>query len=256
MMPGAAVAMPDGEMSLLPRDARDDARLREFAYAAISAVLHIAFLVVLVLAVAPKAPPKPEERPVRVEILDAKQLDALLRPPEPALPPPAMSIPSSPPDIPAPDAPAAPAVAPTVPSSVTMRPDGMLEPKRFLAMASLAGPHNKGAREALQQLGYDERVVQLCTVEALEQIAALGLDYRPDMLSPYAFAEARIAGLALTASGAAFRSRDQWYALSFKCAVTRSLDNIASFEFKPGDPIPPEEWESHNLVAGPDLEGH
>ena len=52
-----------------------------------------------------------------------------------------------------------------------------------------------------------------------------------------------------TAMGGAFRSRRQWYNVSFECEAAPTLDGVASFMFKLGDAIPESEWDAHNLNA-------
>ncbi|WP_193176744.1 DUF930 domain-containing protein [Oricola nitratireducens] len=244
MTPGAA--MPPVAHAATGRIGALGHRLRDPGFLA-SLALHLAFLLALLLAVPKPPPPVHKERSIQVQLLDPGQFEAMIRPqpsaiPAPALPAPAMALPESPPDVisfPA-DLPPPPHAGETIVA------------KRFLAMAALDDPRSADAKAALPQLAPDERVVQLCSIEALEQIAALGGDYNPDLLAAYSMGDIRIGRDAIDAAGAAFRSRGKWYRLAFKCSLTRKLDDIAAFEFRIGDQIPHVQWAAHNLVEGND----
>lgn len=99
----------------------------------------------------------------------------------------------------------------------------------------------------------DERVLQLCSIEALAQIAAADAAYDPDLLAAYSMGDIRLAARSVEADRAAFRSRGQWCGLDFKCSLTGALDAIAAFTI--GVAIPHEQWASHNLVEGSDPHG-
>lgn len=206
-----------------------------------SFALHLAFLLALLLAMPKPAPPPPEDRSVSVEILDPGQFEAMTGPATPVLPAPLAVLPPTPPEIIS-----FPADLPPPPHS-----GETIVPQRMLSAAVLADPRSADALAALPQLASDERIVQLCSIEALEQIAALG-DYEPDLLAAYSMDEVRLTGRSIDATGAAFRSGGSWFHLAFKCGLTPSLDTVKDFEFRIGEQIPHQQWASHNLAEGED----
>nr|WP_211110237.1 DUF930 domain-containing protein [Acuticoccus mangrovi] len=122
----------------------------------------------------------------------------------------------------------------------------------MLADATLNEPANRKAREALRTLGTDDRMEQLCDVEAMEQIAVWRPnEYRPELLVAYAFADTVFSGRTVTAEGAAFRSKDNWYHLDFTCEVAEDMERVVAFEFQVGDVIPRHLWEQYYLESSP-----
>lgn len=216
-----------------------------------SLAVHLIFLLALLLVVPKPAPPRPSERRVSVEILDPGQFEAIIGPSAARLPPPrlpeGLGLPATPPDIIS-----FPADLPPPPRS-----GETIVPQRFLSADALADPRSAKALAALPRLASDERVVQLCSIEALAQIAAADPEYDPDLLAAYSMGDIRLAARSIAANGAAFRSRGQWYGLAFECELTAALDAVAAFEFTIGKAIPHEQWASHDLVEGNDPhEGH
>lgn len=135
------------------------------------------------------------------------------------------------------------------PGSPTQDADGVFHATTLYAQKLLQQPEMAAVRRNLTRLADSERVTQLCNVEALEQIRRAAPQYSPDTMVSYAMADPVSAGLLLTAMGGAFRSRRQWYSVSFQCVAAPTLDGVTSFSFQLGQPIPRAEWEDHNLNA-------
>jgi len=215
-----------------------------------SVALHVLLLLALILAVPKPAPPPPKERRIAVEILDAGRFEEIAGSFASNLPPPrlpaAPALPATPPDIVS-----FPADLPLPPRS-----GETIVPERLLSAAALADPRSARALAALPRMAADDRIVQLCTVEALAQVAALDARYAPDLLSAYSMEEVRLSATSIEADGAAFRSQGRWYGLAFTCTLTPALDAVAGFEFTIGEEIPHEQWASHDLVEGSDPHGH
>ena len=202
--------------------------------------LHAALVVLLVLLLPAMPPPLlPKEQTVTVEILSADQLAAVTAPPPVA-------------KAPAPEPLAA--SRPSAPAEPAPLPGRMIRAEHFFSAATLADPRSKRAREALRQLASGERVIQLCNLEALEQVHRWKPELKPDYLMAYAMAGAKLSENAVEADGAAFRSQQHWYNIKFKCQVTPDLATVAAFEFLVGDEIPKSQWASHDLLLddGPD----
>jgi hypothetical protein len=118
----------------------------------------------------------------------------------------------------------------------------------------LADPRSRKARESLRHLVAEERIIQLCNIEAMEQIHRSDAALKPEILVAYAMAEPKFSGTALLVTGGAFRSRRHWYNVQYKCGVSASAADIVSFEFLAGAQIPQADWEEHNLTVSDEPE--
>lgn len=145
----------------------------------------------------------------------------------------------------------------TVAEAATQPPAAqpMVQAKRFFSAAILADPRSRQALEGLSQLAADERIVQLCNLEALEQVHRWRVDFTPDLFVAYATSDMVLAGRNLRADGAAFRSKGRWFNIKFGCAVAPDIKSVAAFEFQVGDEIPESEWAANFLSAGAEAHG-
>lgn len=125
----------------------------------------------------------------------------------------------------------------------------MIRARRFFSSEILADPRSRNARKALQQLSASERIVQLCNVEAMEQVHRWKAEFQPDFLVAYAMADTVQSGRVLEADGGALRSKANWYNIKYRCEVSPDLSNVDAFEFSVGKEIPRDEWEGHALSA-------
>ncbi|GLS32309.1 protein of unknown function [Mesorhizobium albiziae] len=123
----------------------------------------------------------------------------------------------------------------------------MVHAKQLLSAKILADPRSKGALAALRQLARDDRIIQLCNFEVMEQVHRWNSDYQPDSVSAYAKADTKLSGLTLQADGGALRSKRHWYDVKFRCEVTPDLEQVVAFGFSLGAEIPESEWEEHSL---------
>ncbi|MDR9804904.1 DUF930 domain-containing protein [Rhizobium hidalgonense] len=147
------------------------------------------------------------------------------------------------------NAPAAamPSVTPVAPPAP--RPAEFVAASQLFSDKVLADPRSRGAREALRGLAGSERNLQLCDLEALEQVRRARPDLRPDTLAPYAMAAEKVSGNNVEVRGGAFRSQRKWYNIQFKCGLDAGSGKVVSFAFLVGDAIPEGEWQAHDLVA-------
>lgn len=182
------------------------------------------------------------EQSVDVELRTLEEFEVLMRPP-PLPSPPATRFPE--PALPAP----APPPTPAAPEPALPQSDGMIRPRRLLSQQVLANALSRDALAMLPRLAPDERAEQLCGVEAMSQIHAWQSSYEPDRVTAYALAQTRFSGRELQAQGAAFRSRQRWYALSFTCSLSADLNRVSAFAFHVGEPIAPSRWEALGLPA-------
>ncbi|CAN7713467.1 DUF930 domain-containing protein [Bosea sp. LjRoot9] len=210
-----------------------------------SLLLHLVLLSLLGLAaLRPREEIAPHlESSVDVELLSSPQFEAMIRPK------PVEETPK--PQPPAPQTAPEKEVAAAVPrvNEPPLEPGAMIKASRLMAAAALASPLSRQAREALPHLAEDERVEQLCGLEAMSQIHAWKAEFEPDRLVAYAMAGTKLSGRELLAEGAAFRSKQHWYALRFKCGFTPDRKQVVAFEFRVGDPVPRAQWEMRGLPA-------
>lgn len=217
-----------------------------------AAVLHAALIAWLASATIQQFDLAPiVEQSVEVELQTPEQFEALTRP-KPPTPPPA---PVQPPLEAAPPPAAPPLSTPEPPTPATPSPappvaaDGMVHPPRMLSQRVLADPRSRDALAMLPRLAPDERVEQLCGLEAMGQIHDWQRHFEPDRVTAYALADTKRSGRILTAEGAAFRSKQHWYALRFACTVSPDLKRVTAFAFRVGEPIPQDRWKALGLPA-------
>ena len=70
----------------------------------------------------------------------------------------------------------------------------MIRPTEMLSAKTLADPRSRQARADLATFASDERMVQLCNLEAMDQIRRWRADFQPEQVVPYATAEEKITG--------------------------------------------------------------
>ncbi len=207
---------------------------------AASLLLHLAMAAILIAMPVGRHLRRVSTEAVDVEIVGPRRPAELRLPPEPSLP----------------AAPQSRDAEPVVPPAAPPPPEApaMVTPTRMLSAEVLDDPQNREAKVAIAGLEAEEGLIQLCSVEGMEQIAAWNDDYKPELLVAYAMADTRREGNVISADGAAFYSDNAWYNLQFECTLTPDRE-VAAFAFLVGDPIPRSEWEAHYLSsqgAGPE----
>ncbi|MBB5701013.1 hypothetical protein FHS76_000862 [Ochrobactrum daejeonense] len=99
-------------------------------------------------------------------------------------------------------------------------------------------------RQAIGKLPAKDRVIQLCGIEALEQVRRHQPGAFPDML---ARTGGSVSDSGQTVSDGAYRSKGKWYAIDFTCKVDPATLAISSFSYSIGHPIPESQWNSRQL---------
>ncbi len=120
----------------------------------------------------------------------------------------------------------------------------------ILSGLALANPRNRQAREDLPKLNATERMIQLCNIEALEQVARIRKDIAPETVSAYATKALQIGPDTVTAEGAAVRSGDDWYSLRYRCRLAPGHGAVIAFDFLAGERIPVERVKELGLAIG------
>ena len=98
-----------------------------------------------------------------------------------------------------------------------------------------------------QKLDPQTRLEQRCDTEAMERINKDDSGFRPDKVIAYSFGEPVYDTNQIKAPGAVFRSKGEWYRLSYKCEATADRLEVNAFKYKIGDQVPHEDWAAHYL---------
>ncbi len=101
-------------------------------------------------------------------------------------------------------------------------------------------------RKALDRLDPQTRLEQICDLEAVNRIKQ-DKQYSPDRAQGAASAEPKTEGHKLISKGGAFRSKGDWYELTFVCEASPDHMKVLSFEYQTGKPIPKAKWEEYGL---------
>jgi hypothetical protein len=117
----------------------------------------------------------------------------------------------------------------------------------FCAAASPSFAMNASEKAQLEKLDPATRLEQRCDVEAMERITQ-EQKFSVDKVLAYAFSDPVTKKNSIKADGAAFRSREHWYKLSFVCKTDEEHINIVSFRYDIGDEVPQNQWDKHYLV--------
>lgn len=124
----------------------------------------------------------------------------------------------------------------------------ILFPAAIMAACALpAHALDSRIENGLLKLDLETRLEQRCDVEVLDTIAQDNRRFDPDRVVAYATKEPKLEGDEIRTRGGAFRSKGEWYRLSFRCLTTPDHMQVLSLRYKIGDKIPVEEWEQYNL---------
>ncbi len=134
----------------------------------------------------------------------------------------------------------------TVEAKAEQQPPVLDAAREILSPRTLSDPR---IRQALGKLPPNRRIVQLCSIEALEQIRRQPTGSFADMLVPYGSSRGLISDTVLDARGGAFRVRTAWYDFDFQCTVDAEVMKVVSFRFAIGAPIPQGDWKARKLPA-------
>lgn len=104
--------------------------------------------------------------------------------------------------------------------------------------------NNPRVKQALGKLPLRDRLVQICGIEALEQVRNHRSGSFPDMLAPDG---GIVAQNSFTIRDGAFRSKGTWYSIDFRCQVGDDAMEIKDFSYAIGKAVPRTEWNSRQL---------
>ena len=137
----------------------------------------------------------------------------------------------------------APEQKPAQPKSGKQKPLKLVRAKKLFSPNALSDPR---VRQAIGNLPRNQRILQLCGNEAMQQVR----NQRPDAdLLAYSPSGRTIASGALNSREGAFRNRSNWYNLDFKCQVDAAAMEVVSFSFAFGNAVPRNDWPERKLPA-------
>jgi hypothetical protein len=203
-----------------------------------SILFHLLVLATVLLVAPERSPPMSSEQTVSVEILV-----------EPAPAPPAQAARAGQPRGEPAQAPEPEREPPRAAPGNAARDGEVVRAKTMLAARALDDPRSRRARSEWRQLYPDERIIQLCNLEAMEQVHAWRPEFEPDFVVAYAMEDIKLVDVTLEAEGAALRDHRNWYNLRYKCEVAADMEAVVAFEFALGEAIPESDWAEHLLAS-------
>ncbi|WP_033838844.1 DUF930 domain-containing protein [Mesorhizobium loti] len=116
-----------------------------------------------------------------------------------------------------------------------------------LTLAFPASAMDNALRNGLMKLDPQTRLEQRCDAEILDRITHDDRKFKADRVVAYAFATPEMSADAIRSTGAAFRSKGQWYRLRFKCQTGPDHMEVLQLRYRIGDEIPEADWAKYNL---------
>jgi hypothetical protein len=106
---------------------------------------------------------------------------------------------------------------------------------------------SKKMKKQLMLLEPSVRLEQTCDTGAMERMKQDRTPYRVDRVVAYAFEQPAVTDHSVTAPGAAFRSRGEWYRFSYKCTTDAENLEVQALTYAIGERVPRDQWEKANL---------
>lgn len=119
----------------------------------------------------------------------------------------------------------------------------------FLLAALPSTGHAVDDRIKAQLLKLDPRtrLEQACDTEAMIRIRTDGGQFHPDKVIAYTFRDPSYDKDTIKAPGAVFRSRGEWYHLSFTCQAGPQHLNVRQLDYEIGSKVARSNWEKYFL---------
>ena len=115
------------------------------------------------------------------------------------------------------------------------------------ASMGTAAAFDRQVEAILKRLDPEARWVQACNIEAMERIDRDPGPFSPDRVMIDHLASPTRRGNVLQGSGGVFRSKGQWYHLSYTCEAAPDRLKVLSFRYRVGALIPKSQWEELSL---------
>lgn len=102
-------------------------------------------------------------------------------------------------------------------------------------------------KKQLEQLDPATRLEQSCDTEAMSRISGDKTGFKADKVIAYTFKDPVSGDNSLEAPGAVFRSKGDWYHLSYNCITGPQHINVRELQYQIGDKVPREKWQKYYL---------
>jgi Domain of Unknown Function (DUF930) len=208
--------------------------------------LHVAFALALLLQSAAHLTALRPQHEIAVRVLTREQFEAATRPhaaqetpkpATPAAPPPNRQAEKEPPPV-----------SPPPEAEPGAEGEPMIRATQLFSAGALSDPLARQVKATLPFLAAPDRIMQLCNIEAIEQIRRWRAEFQPDYLVADAMSDATLRQQTLDARGGAIRARRHWYHVKYRCEVTPNAAHVVSFAFLVGKEIPRAQWKRHYLT--------
>ncbi len=117
----------------------------------------------------------------------------------------------------------------------------------IVATQATASSRKERFERSLEMLAPTERLEQICDYAAMQKIGKAANHFHPDRAISDARTSTIVIKDTITANGAAFRSRNKWYELSYTCTAAPNHLKVLSFDYKIGPEIPENKWSAYHL---------
>lgn len=114
-------------------------------------------------------------------------------------------------------------------------------------LASSALAISDDLKSQLLKLDPKTLLEQACDTEAMIRIKASNTSFQPDKVIAYTFRDPVYGRDSISAPGAVFRSRGEWYHLAYRCQTEPQHVKVRKLDFAVGDKIARENWDKYFL---------
>lgn len=115
------------------------------------------------------------------------------------------------------------------------------------ALPSAANAVDSKIREQLLKLDPRTRLEQACDTEAMIRIKGDEGKFRPDKVIAYTFRDPTYGPDWIKAPGAVFRSRGEWYHLSYQCETGPHHVHVRKLDYEIGGKVAKANWDKYFL---------
>ena len=128
--------------------------------------------------------------------------------------------------------------------------------KRVIFFVSLVSGYGAGTsayaldenlKQQLMGLDPQTRLEQAYDLEVMLRISREYKSYQADKVIAYTFSDPDMGENSIHAPGAVFRSRGDWYHLTYNCVTGPKHINVRSLDYKIGEKVPREKWTKYYL---------
>ncbi|WP_454848637.1 DUF930 domain-containing protein [Rhizobium binxianense] len=117
----------------------------------------------------------------------------------------------------------------------------------ILGLSAPAFSVDPAIKKQLEKLDPSTRLEQSCDTEAMSRINKDNTGFRPDKVIAYTFKDPIESDNSLQAPGAVFRSKGDWYHLSYNCMTGPQHINVRKLQYQIGEKVPRDKWNKYYL---------